>query len=109
MTNPTAHKGAVVERMSNKYQIPLQHIATLGDQLNDVLMVQRLSIAMANASPEVQRQATWVTASNEDEGFAKAVEEFILPRAVPAPVVPPVPVPAPGWQQSTATPPPATS
>jgi hypothetical protein len=28
-----------------------------------------------------------VTASNEDEGFAKAVEEFILPRAVAAPVV----------------------
>jgi hypothetical protein len=32
----------------------------------------------------VQRQATFVTATNEDEGFAKAVEEFILPRAVPA-------------------------
>jgi hypothetical protein len=30
-----------------------------------------------------------VTASNEDEGFAKAVEELILPRAVAAPAVPP--------------------
>jgi Cof subfamily protein (haloacid dehalogenase superfamily) len=111
VTNPTAHKGVVVERMSHFYQIPLQQIVTLGDQLNDVLMFQRsgMSIAMGNASPEVQQQATWVTASNEDEGFAKAVEEFILPRAVPAPVVPPVPVPAPGLQQSTATPPPATS
>jgi hydroxymethylpyrimidine pyrophosphatase-like HAD family hydrolase len=48
-----------------------------------------LSIAMGNASEEVQRQATCVTASNEDEGFAKAVEEFILPRAVAAPAVPP--------------------
>jgi hydroxymethylpyrimidine pyrophosphatase-like HAD family hydrolase len=53
-------------------------------------MFQRsgLSIAMGNASEEVQRQATCVTASNEDEGFAKAVEEFILPRAVAAPAVP---------------------
>jgi hypothetical protein len=25
-----------------------------------------------------------VTASNDDEGFAKAMEEFVLPRAVPA-------------------------
>ncbi len=90
VTHPTANKGAVVERMSGYYQIPLEQIATLGDQPNDVLMFQRsgLSIAMGNASEEVQREATCVTASNEDEGFAKAVEEFILPRAVAAPVIP---------------------
>ena len=91
VTNPTANKGIVVERMSYFYQIPLAQIATLGDQLNDVLMFERsgLSIAMGNASEEVQRQATCVTASNEDEGFAKAIEEFILPRAVAAPAMPP--------------------
>jgi len=101
VTNPTANKGVVVERMSYFYQIPLQQIATLGDQPNDVLMFERsgISIAMGNASPEVQRQATFVTASNEDEGFAEAVEEFILPRAVPAPVIPPVPVPPPPIQR----------
>jgi len=99
VTHPTANKGVVVERMSHYYQIPLEQIATLGDQANDVLMFRRsgLSIAMGNASEEVQRQATHVTASNEDEGFAKAVEEFILPRAVAAPVVPPAaPVGPPG-------------
>jgi Cof subfamily protein (haloacid dehalogenase superfamily) len=86
VTHPTANKGAVVERMSHYYQIPREQIATLGDQPNDVLMFQRsgLSIAMGNASEEVQGKATCVTASNEDEGFAKAVEDFILPRAVPA-------------------------
>ncbi len=90
VTHPTANKGAVVERMSHYYQIPLEQIATLGDQPNDVLMFERsgLSIAMGNASEEVQREATCVTASNEDEGFARAVEEFILPRAVAAPVIP---------------------
>ena len=91
VTHPTANKGVVVERMSHFYQIPLEQIATLGDQLNDVLMFRRsgLSIAMGNASESVQREATHVTASNEDEGFAKAIEEFILPRAVAAPAVPP--------------------
>jgi hydroxymethylpyrimidine pyrophosphatase-like HAD family hydrolase len=44
---------------------------------------------MGNASEDVQGAATYVTASNEEEGFAKAVEEFILPRAVAAPVMPP--------------------
>ena len=48
---------------------------------NDVLMFAHsgFSIAMGNASPEVQRAARRVTTSNEDEGFANAVERFVLP------------------------------
>jgi Cof subfamily protein (haloacid dehalogenase superfamily) len=89
VTHPLANKGVVAERLSHHYQIPLEQIATLGDGSNDVLMFERsgLSIAMGNASEQVQRQATYVTASNDDEGFAKAVEEFILPRAVAAPAI----------------------
>jgi Cof subfamily protein (haloacid dehalogenase superfamily) len=87
ITNPTANKGEVVGRLSSYYKVPPQQIATVGDQLNDVLMFQRsgLSIAMGNASADVQRSATYVTASNEDEGFAKAIERFILPRVTAAP------------------------
>ena len=101
VTNPLANKGIVVDRMSHFYQIPPQQIATLGDQLNDVLMFERsgTSIAMGNASEEVQRRATFVTASNEEEGFAKAIEEFILPRAVAAPVAPPPAIP---WSPTPA-------
>ena len=101
VTHPHANKGIVVERMSYYYGIPLEQIATIGDQPNDVLMFERsgVSIAMGNASDEVQQQATFVTASNEDEGFAKAIEEFILPRAVAAPVVPPPAVP---WSPTPA-------
>jgi Cof subfamily protein (haloacid dehalogenase superfamily) len=88
VTHPTANKGVVVERLSHYYRIPRDQIATLGDQPNDILMFKRsgLSIAMGNASEDVQREATHVTATNEDEGFAKAVEKFILPLAVAAPV-----------------------
>jgi hydroxymethylpyrimidine pyrophosphatase-like HAD family hydrolase len=47
---------------------------------NDVPMFERsgLSIAMGNASTEVQQQAQYVTTSYEEEGFANAVEWFIL-------------------------------
>jgi hydroxymethylpyrimidine pyrophosphatase-like HAD family hydrolase len=47
---------------------------------NDVLMFQKsgLSIAMGNASRDVQRQAKLVTTSNEEEGFANAMEVFVL-------------------------------
>jgi Cof subfamily protein (haloacid dehalogenase superfamily) len=84
VTHPTANKGVVIERLSHYYNIPLEQVATLGDQPNDVLMFRKsgLSIAMGNASDDVQRQATCVTASHEDEGFAKAVEDIILPRVV---------------------------
>jgi Cof subfamily protein (haloacid dehalogenase superfamily) len=83
VTHPTANKGAVIERFAKFLNLPLEHIATIGDQPNDVLMFKRsgLSIAMGNASEEVQRQATYVTSSCEEEGFANAVERFILPQA----------------------------
>jgi hydroxymethylpyrimidine pyrophosphatase-like HAD family hydrolase len=37
-----------------------------------------LSIAMGNASLDVQRAARRVTTSNEEEGFANAVAWFVL-------------------------------
>jgi hydroxymethylpyrimidine pyrophosphatase-like HAD family hydrolase len=50
---------------------------------NDVLMFRKsgLSIAMGNATDDVKAKARLVTDSNENEGFAKAVWEFILPSA----------------------------
>jgi len=86
VTNPTANKGTVIERLSRYLKIPLEQIATIGDQGKDVLMFKRsgLSIAMGNASEEVQRQAMCVMTSFADEGFANAVEQYILPRAEPA-------------------------
>jgi Cof subfamily protein (haloacid dehalogenase superfamily) len=81
VTHPDANKGGVVRYLSATYQIPNAEIATIGDMPNDVLMFAHsgLSIAMGNASSEVQRAARRVTTSNQDDGFANAVERFILP------------------------------
>lgn len=80
VTHPEANKGGVVKFLSAKYAIPTEEIATIGDMPNDVLMFAHsgLSIAMGNAGTEVQRAARRVTSSNEDEGFATAVERFVL-------------------------------
>jgi Cof subfamily protein (haloacid dehalogenase superfamily) len=80
VTHPKANKGEVVLAMSKLLNIPAEQMATLGDMPNDVLMFKKsgVSIAMGNASKEVQASATYVTATNEDEGFAKAIEEFVL-------------------------------
>ena len=81
ITHPDANKGCVARYLSRTYEIPAEEIATIGDQPNDVLMFAHsgLSIAMGNAGPEVQRAARRVTTSNEDEGFANAVERYVLP------------------------------
>jgi hydroxymethylpyrimidine pyrophosphatase-like HAD family hydrolase len=81
VTHPDANKGAVVDYLSKHRNIPAAQIATIGDMPNDVLMFARsgLSIAMGNASHEVQKAARRVTTSNQDEGFATAVARFILP------------------------------
>jgi Cof subfamily protein (haloacid dehalogenase superfamily) len=80
VTHPQANKGAVAKYLAAKYKISEDDIATIGDMPNDVLMFARsgLSIAMGNASPEVKRAARRVTTSNEEEGFANAVEKYIL-------------------------------
>jgi hydroxymethylpyrimidine pyrophosphatase-like HAD family hydrolase len=69
-----------VDFLSHRIGVPVQEIATIGDQPNDVVMFKRsgFGIAMGNASDEVKMQAAAVTDSYNDEGFAKAVERFIL-------------------------------
>jgi Cof subfamily protein (haloacid dehalogenase superfamily) len=80
ITNPNANKGSVVTYLSNMYDVPASEIATIGDAYNDVLMFAQsgVSIAMGNAVDDVKASATLVTSSNDDEGFANAVQEFIL-------------------------------
>ena len=77
---PNANKGEVGGVLSGLLAIPAPQIATVGDMPNDVLMFERsgTSIAMANASADVQGAATFVTASNTEEGFAVAMERFVL-------------------------------
>lgn len=80
VTNKDANKGAVVEFLSRRLNIPFAEIATIGDMPTDVPMFRRsgFSIAMGNASDEVKAQASAMTDSNNDEGFANAMERFIL-------------------------------
>jgi Cof subfamily protein (haloacid dehalogenase superfamily) len=80
ITHALANKGAALSAIAKLLSVPLAEIAVIGDGGNDVAMFERsgLSIAMGNASPEVQQAADFVTDSNREEGFANAIERFIL-------------------------------
>jgi Cof subfamily protein (haloacid dehalogenase superfamily) len=82
VTHPDANKGWVARYLARRYELSAAEIATIGDMPNDVLMFAHsgLSIAMGNADPQVKRAARRITDTNDDEGFAKAVERFVLRR-----------------------------
>jgi Cof subfamily protein (haloacid dehalogenase superfamily) len=80
---PGIDKGRIIEVLSARLQVPRAEIAVLGDMENDLQMFAKagFSIAMGNASPEVKRAADAVTLSNEEEGWARAIERHILAMA----------------------------
>lgn len=82
VTHPDANKGVVAKNLAARFGLRPEEIATIGDMPNDVLMFAHsgLSIAMGNADPQVRRAARRCTDTNDDDGFAKAVDRFVLPQ-----------------------------
>ncbi|MFC0590842.1 HAD family hydrolase [Novosphingobium aquiterrae] len=81
-TAPQANKGDGVAKLAELYGVPLDAVAVIGDQANDIAMFRRagLAIAMGQAKPAVQAAAHLIAASNEGAGVADAIARFILPR-----------------------------
>lgn len=79
-THPLANKGVALSELAQLLSIPVAEIAVIGDGGNDVAMFERagLSIAMGNAAPQVQGAADFVTDPNGQDGFANAIERYVL-------------------------------
>jgi Cof subfamily protein (haloacid dehalogenase superfamily) len=82
VTPPNVNKGTFLEALARRLQIEPETIAVLGDMQNDLAMFCKagLAIAMGNATDEVKQRAHHVTASNAEDGFARAIEQYILKR-----------------------------
>jgi Cof subfamily protein (haloacid dehalogenase superfamily) len=76
ITPPGYDKGTFVEAIARRMGVPTDAVAAIGDMHNDLAMFRKcgMSIAMGNATDDIKRQATNVTASNQDEGFAGAID-----------------------------------
>jgi Cof subfamily protein (haloacid dehalogenase superfamily) len=79
VTNLQANKGTAVRELAQRANVPLERVAVLGDMGNDMAMfeIAGVSIAMGQAAEKVQRGASLVSWSNDDDGFAKALEELL--------------------------------
>lgn len=64
--------------------MPLANVAVLGDERNDLPMFARagLSIAMGQGPDAVRTAADLITLTNEKDGVAHAIDDFILPDAL---------------------------
>jgi Cof subfamily protein (haloacid dehalogenase superfamily) len=80
VTHPDANKGMVIREAAGLLHVPLEDVAAIGDMPNDMPMLEAagMGIAMGNASDEVRHVARHVTRTNEEDGFAHAVDSFIL-------------------------------
>jgi hypothetical protein len=80
-TNATANKGAAVRYLAEELLgLQTANVMTIGDNFNDVEMLEYagIGVAMGNAPAEVQAIAKWVAPSVEEEGAAVAIEKFLL-------------------------------
>lgn len=78
-----ATKGFAVTALAERFGVPLERVAVIGDADNDLPMFAKagLAIAMGQASDVVKSRAAFVTDSNVDDGVASAIRRFVLPRA----------------------------
>ncbi|MDI2091401.1 Cof-type HAD-IIB family hydrolase [Commensalibacter oyaizuii] len=83
ITHPKANKGFAAIELGRQYGIDISEVACIGDMDNDIPMLEiaGLSIAMGQSSSRVCQHAHFQTKTNEENGWAEAVEKYILPRA----------------------------
>jgi len=80
VTSRDATKQRALARLCADFQVPPERVLAIGDSRNDVPMLRwaGAGVAMANALPEVREAVKHVTASNEEDGVAQAIERFAL-------------------------------
>ncbi len=80
-TNPVANKGTAVKYLAEQVLgLDATQVMTIGDNFNDVEMIQYagVGVAMGNAPLGLQALANWVAPDVENDGVVAAIEQFIL-------------------------------
>lgn len=80
MFSPLIDKGVTLSKVAAYYGIKSSDVIAFGDAENDIEMLKYagLGIVMGNASDSIKKYGDYVTASNDEDGVAVAIEKFIL-------------------------------
>lgn len=81
---PNSSKGAGLRRLLADLDIAPVNVLALGDGNNDIemLLLAGIGVAMGNGSTGVKAVADHITAGNNADGVAKAIEQFVLSNAL---------------------------
>lgn len=73
-------KGSAVKALAEYYNIEAENIMCIGDNENDVSMIEYagIGVAMGNAIDAVKKVADYITETNDEDGVAKAIKEIII-------------------------------
>jgi Cof subfamily protein (haloacid dehalogenase superfamily) len=79
ITNSEAQKGVALKRFAELKGIPLENTMAIGDNYNDVSMLEiaGFPVAMGNAVDEIKEMAAFVTKGNDESGVAFAIQKFL--------------------------------
>lgn len=74
------HKGNALMKLGELLAINIEEVMAFGDGKNDVKMLETVGVgvAMANSVPEVLAAADMVTTSNDEDGVARIIEQYVL-------------------------------
>lgn len=80
ITNAYAQKGIALEEIAKQLGIDMQDVMAIGDNMNDVSMLERVGypVAMENALPKVKEYAKHVTDTNQHSGVGKAIQKMLV-------------------------------
>jgi Cof subfamily protein (haloacid dehalogenase superfamily) len=78
--NPKASKGAALLALAEKLGLDVSETMAIGDADNDLSMLEvaGLSVGMGNATENVRKVVDVMTATNEESGVARALEDYVL-------------------------------
>ncbi len=81
-----ASKENALKQLCADFQILPERVLAIGDSRNDVPMLRwsGVGVAMGNALPEVKQSVRYVTATNDEDGVALAIERFATMAATQA-------------------------
>jgi Cof subfamily protein (haloacid dehalogenase superfamily) len=75
-----ASKAIAMEKLGEHFGIKQSEMIAIGDGFNDLSMIEYagLGVAMANSEEEVKEKADYITLSNDEDGVAHVIYEFVL-------------------------------
>ncbi len=80
VSSKNVDKWFAIEKVMELENIKKEEVMALGDNNNDIVMIKNagLGVAMGHSNEQVKKVADYITVDNNEDGVAKAIEQYVL-------------------------------